>query len=191
MKEKIFWIKSICLFIVLIAIDQITKLCATIYLMNKPAFVIINNVFELRYLENRSAAFGKDPITLLNSIFHWFAPDSESLLRAKMIFFAILTLVVLVLVILLLKKIPNESNYFILKYTLVIFMSGAVGNLIDRVFRNYVIDFFYFKLIDFPIFNVADIYVTVTAFLLVFLLLFKYKDKDFDIIFSRKKGEAS
>ena len=37
-------------------------------------------------------------------------------------------------------------------------MAGAFGNLIDRVFRGYVVDFFYFKWIDFPVFNVADIY---------------------------------
>ena len=53
----------------------------------------------------------------------------------------------------------------------------------DRVFRNYVVDFFYFKLIDFPVFNVADIYVTVAAFAMIILGLFYYKEEDYNKIF--------
>ena len=64
-------------------------------------------------------------------------------------------------------------------------MAVAFGNLIDRVARGYVVDFFYFKLIDFPIFNVADIYVTVTMVLLIGLILFYYKEEDFEFL-SRK-----
>ena len=60
---------------------------------------------------------------------------------------------------------------------------GALGNFIDRVFRNYVVDFFYFKLIDFPVFNVADIYVTVAAFAMIILGLFYYKEEDYNKIF--------
>ena len=58
-----------------------------------------------------------------------------------------------------------------------------MGNFIDRVFRNYVVDFFYFKLIDFPVFNVADIYVTVAAFAMIILGLFYYKEEDYNKIF--------
>ena len=64
-------------------------------------------------------------------------------------------------------------------------MAGAFGNMIDRAFRGYVVDFFYFKLIDFPIFNVADIYVTVTMVLLMGLILFYYKEEDLEFL-SRK-----
>ena len=68
-------------------------------------------------------------------------------------------------------------------------MAGAFGNLIDRVFRGYVVDFFYFSLINFPIFNVADIYVTVAAFMFIILGLFYYKEEDFSLIFPDKKHE--
>ena len=61
--------------------------------------------------------------------------------------------------------------------------------MIDRVRLNYVIDFLYFKLIDFPIFNVADIYATVSVALLIVLSLFYYKDEDFEQIFPPKKKE--
>ena len=78
-------------------------------------------------------------------------------------------------------------RFLYLRVIAVLFLSGAVGNAIDRMMNGYVIDFFYFSLIDFPIFNVADIYVAVSTILLIVLMLFYYKDEDFDQIhlFSR------
>ena len=58
--------------------------------------------------------------------------------------------------------------------------------MIDRVRLNYVIDFFYFELINFPIFNVADIYVTLAAAGLIFCILFYYKDKELEELFKKK-----
>ena len=66
--------------------------------------------------------------------------------------------------------------------------AGAVGNMIDRVSQGYVVDFLYFKLINFPIFNVADCYVTIAAASLVLLIMFHYKDEDL-MCFSLKKKE--
>ena len=71
-----------------------------------------------------------------------------------------------------------------LKACIVAIAAGAIGNMIDRVRLGYVIDFFYFELIDFPIFNVADIYVTVAAFALVLLILFYYKEDEIDSFFN-------
>ena len=59
--------------------------------------------------------------------------------------------------------------------------------MIDRVFRKYVVDFIYFSLINFPVFNVADIYVTVAAFMLVVLILFFYQEEDLNRVFSKKE----
>ena len=70
-----------------------------------------------------------------------------------------------------------------LRICAVFIFSGAIGNFIDRLKLGYVVDFFYFKLIDFPVFNVADIYVTVGTFILAFLLSFYYKEEDLDRIF--------
>ena len=64
-------------------------------------------------------------------------------------------------------------------------MAGAFGNCIDRIRLNYVVDFFYFKLIDFPIFNMADIYVTVSAVALILLVFIYYKEEDLERIFHR------
>ena len=68
-------------------------------------------------------------------------------------------------------------------------VAGGIGNLIDRIFRGFVVDTFSFVLIDFPVFNVADCYVTVSMFLFVFLILFYYKDEEFDCLFPKKKVE--
>ena len=54
-------------------------------------------------------------------------------------------------------------------------MGGAIGNMIDRIRFKYVTDFIYFKIINFPVFNVADIFVTVSVFVLIFLFILKYK----------------
>ena len=60
--------------------------------------------------------------------------------------------------------------------------------MIDRVRLNYVIDFFYFRLIDFPIFNVADCYVVIACLLFVVLILFYYKEEDDFGFLGGKKG---
>jgi signal peptidase II len=148
----------------LIIIDQVTKHLATIYLKGSGPFVILDGIFELRYLENQGAAFG--------------------VLQNKFIFFVIITIVAVVLIAwFYLFRIPAGKRYVPLNIIAIMMLAGAIGNFIDRIINHYVIDFFYFKLIDFPIFNVADIYVTVGTALLIILGIFYYKDSDYDLIF--------
>ena len=147
-----------------VGLDQWTKRLAVENLMGNGPFVIWDGVFELHYLENRGAAFG--------------------ILQGKKIFFVVFTLIVLCLIAYLyLKRIPDEKKFRPMDGICILFFAGALGNFIDRVFRNYVVDFFYFKLIDFPVFNVADIYVTVAAFAMIILGLFYYKEEDYNKIF--------
>ena len=85
-------------------------------------------------------------------------------------------------------RIPLEKRFHPLRLIGVALSAGAIGNLIDRMVNGYVVDFLYVELIDFPIFNVADCYVTVSAFVLVILFLFYYKEEDLEFItFHRKK----
>ena len=136
---------------------------AVLHLKNQPAKVLINNVFELYYLENRGAAFG--------------------IFQGKRFAFLIITVVILLVLAYCFWNIPYTAKYTSLRCIIVLIGAGAVGNFIDRMSNGYVVDFFYFKLIDFPVFNVADIYVTVGTFILAFLLLFYYKEEDLDRIF--------
>lgn len=179
---------------ILVFIDQITKYLAVVNLYNSKKYFIeiIPDVFELRYLENQSAAFGVDILSILQNIFHFktWEQNPDSFLQAKMILFSVITLIVVVLLMLWYVKIPAKKKYNILKVVIVFFVAGAIGNLIDRVLNNYVVDFFYFKLINFPIFNVADIYVTVAAFAFIILGLFYYSEKDFDEIIPKRKSKG-
>jgi signal peptidase II len=65
--------------------------------------------------------------------------------------------------------------------------AGAIGNMIDRIRYDYVVDFIYFVFINFPIFNVADIYVSISTFVLIFILLFYYKEEDLNFISFKQK----
>ena len=165
--KGLFFFLDILFFILLVILDQITKNLAVIYLKDKPAYVLWDGVFELHYLENSGAAFG--------------------MLQNQKILFVTIAVVILVIIGYLLIKLPRNKHYAMLEILLVLIASGAVGNMIDRVQFNYVVDFFYFKLIDFPIFNVADIYVSVSCVLLAILVIFFYKDDDFDFIGKKKE----
>ena len=153
---------SVC---ILVFLDQFTKQIVVQQLKGQSAYVLIRNVFQLEYLENRGAAFG--------------------LFQNQRIFFYISVLVISLVVIWFYGKVPMEKKYLPLRICAVLILSGAFGNCIDRIRLNYVVDFFYFKLINFPIFNVADIYVTVAAFLLIVLVLFYYKEEELERVFHR------
>lgn len=156
-----------------VALDQYTKYLAVNHLQNNP-ISIIEGVFELRYLENRGAAFG--------------------MLQNKQTFFLIITIITLSLIGYLYYRLPKTKHFLWLRICLLSITAGAIGNMIDRIRLKYVVDFLYFELIDFPIFNVADIFASVATCGLIVLLLFYYKEEDVDMVFQlltpkRKKME--
>ncbi len=175
----------------LIFSDQLTKFLSVLFLKGKDAFVLIPDILELHYLENQSAAFGIDPITLLQKVFSfsYFETHPDALLTYKMVFFLILTVLVVGIILVIFLRIPGRRRFLPVNLALLFFVSGALGNLIDRVSHQYVIDFIYFKLIYFPIFNVADIYVTISACMLILFSFFYYKEEDYEEIFPPKKGK--
>ena len=77
--------------------------------------------------------------------------------------------------------LPASKKYRAIRVCLVFLTAGAAGNLYDRIFFDYVTDFLYFSYINFPIFNVADIYVTLSTITLVILFLFFYSEDDLDL----------
>ena len=167
-KRITHYITALISVVVLVCIDQFTKYLVVGHLKDRPAYVLIRNIFQLEYLENRGAAFG--------------------IFQNQRWFFVIMTVVILVIVSWFYGRTPVEKRYLPLRVCMIILTAGAIGNFIDRLTRGYVVDFFYFSLIDFPIFNVADIYVTVTFIVLVLLIFFYYKDEDFSI-YSRRQEQ--
>ena len=94
-------------------------------------------------------------------------------------FFVFIAIIFLAVMLYVLIKCPDDKKYLKLHLLLTFIGAGAIGNLIDRLRFDYVVDFIFFSLINFPIFNVADIYVTVSTAVLIILILFVYKDHDF------------
>ena len=190
-KDKKTIILSGGFLLLLVAFDQFTKHLAVVFLKGNSAIPIIKDVFELRYLENTSAAFGMDPISLLHGIFHFeiFEQNPDLYLHFRMGFFYIITIAMILVFVWIFFKIPKVKRMVFLDLILIFLTAGAVGNLIDRFMQEYVVDFLYFKLIDFPIFNVADIYVTCSAVALLLLGIFYYKDEDIELIFPSKKKQ--
>lgn len=166
-RKKILLTADALLFVLLVFIDQLTKCFAVEYLKDNYVIKIIDGVFELSYLENHGAAFG--------------------MLKGQKLFFIFIAVVIISIILYVLIKTPNQKKYTKLHLTLVLVASGAVGNMIDRIRFDYVVDFLYFSLINFPVFNVADIYVTVAAFFLIILLLFVYKENDLEFLSLRTK----
>ena len=137
-------------FLILVLADQWTKKMAVLRLKDQDPIVLIKNVFELYYLENRGAAFG--------------------IFQGKRVILLIITIIILVFLASCFWRIPYTRKY-------------------DRMYNGYVVDFFYFKVINFPIFNVADIYVTCSAIFLAVLLIFCYKEEDLNQLLKSLKGK--
>ena len=169
-KKKLFY--PIIAFCSLLLADQYTKRLAVRHLKGRSPFVLLERVLEFSYLENTGAAF--------------------SSFSGRQTFLIILTTLVIIVLAWRYFTLPAEARFFWIRMCLLFIISGAVGNLIDRVLRRYVVDFIYFVPINFPKFNVADIYITVGVFVLAALMLFYYSDEEcgtmlsFDI-FSKKQ----
>ena len=145
---------------VLIGLDQYTKALAVAHLKNQQPFIIWDGVFGL--------------------------------LQGRQGFFFLIGIVVLAAAGYAMIRMPGwqEKRYHWLKICVIMITAGAVGNMIDRITQGYVVDFLYFKLINFPIFNVADIFVTTATALLFVVLCFYYKEEELEIFSFSKKGEV-
>ena len=172
MKQKRSFFTSFLIgFVILVGLDQWTKGLAVKHLMHQPPFVIWDGVFELLYSENRGAAFG------MMQGGKWFFLAITGIACAAMLYF-------------LIKE--RKRLHFMMTFSIALLLSGAIGNLIDRVALGYVRDMIYVALIDFAVFNVADMAVTVGCCLLVLDLLF-FKGKRYMEMMDKKPqtGENS
>lgn len=144
-------------FIFGVFLDQYSKILAIRHLMNRESFPIVEGIFHLTYVENTGAAF--------------------SLLRDKTYVLTLVSLVLMGLVGYFWMKEVRNHPFMLLKLSIIMIMIGGVGNIIDRIRLGYVVDFLDFRLINFPVFNIADCFVVVGVLLYaVSIYVFKQGD---------------
>lgn len=144
--RTLFW----TVFLLTLALDQISKwwIRETI---ERPSGSIGDGapwpgVFELTYTTNKGIAFG-----MLQGAGVYLAPIAIAIAVAAWMY-----------------SHRNDGDGKLSHIAMALLASGALGNLYDRVFHGQVTDIFWFRLINFPVFNVADSCITVAAFLLIF-----------------------
>ena len=133
----------------IIGIDQLTKWLAVVYLQGEPSFPLWREVLHFTYVENRGMAFGM-------------------LANHRWVFMVFSTVAIIALTVYLFRFRP-EGRW--MQISMAFIIGGGIGNMIDRIFLGYVIDFIDFTLIDFAVFNVADSFVCVGAGMMIVALV--------------------
>jgi signal peptidase II len=134
--------------ILVLFLDQLSKHLAVKNLILSQSVPIIKGIFHLTLIHNRGAAFG--------------------ILKNQVPLFIFISLFAIILIYFNLKKSRNKEN-IVFNISLALILGGALGNLIDRLFLGYVIDFLDFRI--WPVFNVADSAITIGAILLGYSIL--------------------
>lgn len=172
--KKLFfkiYIIPILLVAMLTALDQLTKYIVKTGFWLGESRPVIKDVFHFTYVQNEGMAFGA--------------------FQGARIAFLVITILMVLGCMYLFINTYGIKKYLPIDIGLLFLMAGAIGNMIDRVKLSYVIDFLDFKLINFPVFNVADIYVTCSIIYFAILFIFKYSDDEINEIFSLKSKNTS
>lgn len=136
----------------IVIIDQLSKLLVLDRLVQISTYPLIEGVFHLTYVENTGAAF--------------------SIFTDQQLFLKIVTSIFIVfLFVLLAYHLKKQGRFTAKALSLSFIIGGAIGNLIDRIRFNFVVDFLDFRLIRFAVFNVADSFIVVGSILLILLML--------------------
>jgi signal peptidase II len=135
-----------CLVIGIFFLDRLTKYLALKYIPLHESIPVIRNILHLSLVFNKGAAFG--------------------IFKGGGIFFIIISLIAIMLIIFSLKR-QKENKFF--GFALAIILAGALGNLTDRIFLGYVVDFLDFRI--WPVFNVADSAITIGTMLLGYSII--------------------
>ena len=143
--------------VLLVAVDQITKYMALTQLKPIGSVTFIDGFMDFTFVENRGAAFG--------------------IFSGKTWLLLVISIIICAVLVWAMTKMPKTKEYRKLRVTFVLILSGAVGNIIDRALRGYVVDFFEFTFIKWPVFNMADIYVVVGTIVMAVIIMFFMKDE--------------
>ena len=137
--------------VIVIAADQITKFAAVRYLKPVGDIPILDGIFHLNFTTNKGASWG--------------------ILEGRRWTFVVITVISFVVILYMLYK-SKYKNSRLFCWSMALILGGAAGNFVDRVRMGEVVDMFYVKLIDFPVFNVADIALTAGAICLIIYMVF-------------------
>jgi len=148
--------------IVLIVLDQWLKLYAIAHLQGTAPRTLVDSFIRLTYLENRGVAFG----------FMANLSGAQWLL-------AILKIVLISALLCYYFWLPRKSRMWVVRVPVLFIIAGGIGNLIDRIRLGFVVDMLEFTFVRFPVFNLADVFVTAGVFTLVFVMLVVVKDVPF------------
>jgi len=143
-------IVSLVAVIFLLTLDQVIKYFVDLKLKNNSPFVLIDKILQLNYLENDGAMMG-------------FMSGKTGLMTVLA-----LICVAVMLFVVFSGKIKDYIDY----WCVLLMIAGGLGNIIDRIFRGYVIDYIEVLFVDFYIFNFADCLITVAAFTLIFYQIY-------------------
>lgn len=156
----------------IIGLDQFTKYLTLMYVKGTEGFYIIDRVLRIYFVRNEGMAWG--------------------MFQNKQVVFIIITPIVIAGLVYLYYKMPFEKKYIWMRVSMVFLAGGAIGNLIDRIFRGeqlfhgYVVDMIYAEIINFPVFNIADSFISV-GFVILIVMMFIMKDDDFSWLKIQKK----
>lgn len=142
---------SILTIILLVTVDQLLKIIMEVWLQPIGAHPMIEGFLEFRYVQNTGAAFG----VMENRT--WLLAAVSVVIIAVGVYFIC----------------SGKLNNPLYSATAILVIAGGIGNLIDRIFRHYVVDFIATQFIDFPVFNFADILITVGEFLLIACVIYE------------------
>ena len=169
----------------IVGLDQWTKYLTMKHLAGGGEVKFIGNAVVFSYMQNRGMAWG--------------------LFQNAQFVLCLLTILAIAVIVFLYVRTPFKPEYRPIRIAEVMLVGGALGNLVDRIFRfdpaeggtyfhGYVVDMIYVKAINFPVFNVADIFVSLAFLSFLFLLIFVYNEDEFNKCFGnfppRKKKEA-
>ncbi len=148
----------IVLILILVSADQLSKYLIDSYMLEGETLPIINDFFHLTYVKNRGIAFG--------------------MFQGKLDIISIATIIAIVAIAYYLYKERNKLS-MIEKMGFIYILAGAIGNMIDRAFRGFVVDMVDFRGVWSYVFNLADVWINIGV---VFVLL--------DQLILRKKRET-
>lgn len=149
-KENKKLIKLVIMIILLIIIDQVTK-CIVVKNMYNSNITVLEGILSFTYVENKGGAYG-------------IGNDST------LMFIIVNAIVITLITKFILSKKNDISTYILISLGLI--LAGGTGNLVDRVFRGFVVDYIDFNhLIKFPVFNIADICVVLGCMLVIINLI--------------------